>query len=298
MGDDVDGAFSDMDVAHCHVLILDDDATCVEEYAETVESLGYTTVTALDAATALRLLADDKRIGIVMTDLQMPSMDGLTFLDELSSRFAPIRPLVAIVVTGFGSLENAVQAMRFNAVDFLQKPVSRDNLALALRRASTRWAQLVGQWRLRALMDRGRQEPAIPQAAAAPRAFGDTVPDAPPDARELQAFVRSIIRSRQQRSEFLDPELFADPSWDILLDLTSARFEGKPVPVSSACAASNVPFTTAFRYVKLLVDAGLIRRWNDPADKRRVLLELEDSTFEAMSAYLSAIMRRKGGLAI
>lgn len=298
MGDDVDGAFSDMDAAHCNVLILDDDATCVEEYAETVESLGYTTVTALDAGTALRLLADDKRIGIVMTDLQMPSMDGLTFLDELSSRFAPIRPLVAIVVTGFGSLENAVQAMRFNAVDFLQKPVSRDNLALALRRASTRWAQLVGQWRLRALMDRGRQEPAIPPAAAAPKASGDTAPGAPPDAKELQAFVRSIIRSRQQRSEFLDPELFADPSWDILLDLTSARFEGKPVPVSSACAASNVPFTTAFRYVKLLVDAGLVRRWNDPADKRRVLLELEDSTFEAMSAYLSAIMRRKGGLAI
>lgn len=60
----------------------------------------------------------------------------------------------------------------------------------------------------------------------------------------------------------------------------------EPVPVSSACAAADVPFTTAYRYVGNLVDRGMVRRWKDPLDQRRVLLELEDATFQAMSDFL------------
>ncbi|MCZ8060922.1 MAG: response regulator [Novosphingobium sp.] len=119
---------------------MDDDPLCLEEYAELVENLGYDCTVAADAAQALRLIAGDPAIGIVVTDLRMPGMDGLTLLDELAHRFMPTRPLVAIVVTGNSTLETAVSAMRSSAVDFLTKPVSLDGMSGALRRAALRWA--------------------------------------------------------------------------------------------------------------------------------------------------------------
>lgn len=275
------------DVPQCHVLLVDDDPDCLVEYAEIVDSLGYQCEMARDARSALRLIAEGLPIGIVVTDLDMPDMDGIAFLDELASRFSPVRPIVPVVVTGFGSLDGAVQAMRFNAVDFLLKPVAPKDFAASLRRASAQWAKLV------------RQVPPSPypapdQIAPVTPATATVAEQAtqPPGKEELIASVRSIIRTRKSRGDYLDAELFADPSWDILLDLTLARLEGTPVPVSSACAAAHVPFTTAFRYVKQLVDMGLVRRWRDPTDHRRVLLEIEERTLVAMTRYLVAIQGR------
>ena len=250
-----------------------------------VSSLGYQCETATDAREALRLMAEDPSIGIVITDVQMPAMDGITFLDELGSRFATIRPVVPIVITGFGSMDCAVQAMRFNAVDFLSKPVSSADLAASLRRASARWSHMALQ------SNQGRfATEAMPPAAQLPA--GADAKGEVPSKESLIESVRSIIRRRQRRSDFLDSELFADPSWDILLDLTLAKLEDEAVPVSSACAAAQVPYTTALRYVKQLVDTGLVFRWKDPTDQRRVLLELEDHTFDAMIRYMMAIARR------
>ncbi|MDE2621225.1 MAG: winged helix-turn-helix transcriptional regulator, partial [Sphingomonadales bacterium] len=104
--------------------------------------------------------------------------------------------------------------------------------------------------------------------------------------------VRGIMRMREKRANFLDGQLFSDPTWDILLDLTAAKLEGKPIPVSSACAATNVPVSTALRYVRSLVDAGMVRRWKDTEDRRRDMLELEDRTMEAMTRYLTDVRRR------
>lgn len=275
-------------VTECRVLVVDDDPACVDEYAEIVDGLGYRCSKALDAPTALRMIAEDPRIGIVVTDVQMPAMDGISFLDELTARFALFRPIVSIVVTGFGSLDTAVKAMRFNAVDFLAKPVSRDDFAASLRRASQRWAQLVGQIRLTAMTRMG-------EAAAPAPAAGASAANAEQTPEELATRVRAILKSRQRRADFLDPELFADPAWDILLDLTSARLEGKPVPVSSACAAAAVPMSTALRHVRHLVESGLVKRWKDPQDKRRDLLELNDEAMKAMTGYFTAIGRRNSG---
>lgn len=275
------------DLALCRVLLVDDDADCLGEYAEAVTSLGYQCVTASDAREALRLIAEDATIGIVITDVQMPAMDGITFLDELASRFATTRVIVPIVVTGFGSMDCAVQAMRFNAVDFLSKPVSSMDIAASLRRASARWAQMAMQLQQTQLAAQG--QPAGKTPAPADLA-GDV-----PTKEAMVAQIRSIIRKRQRRTDFLDAELFADPSWDILLDLTLAKLEGAAVPVSSACAAAQVPYTTALRYVKQLVDTGLVFRWKDPTDQRRVLLEIEDRTLDAMTRYVMAIMKHEAG---
>lgn len=267
------------------MLVVDDDPACLDEYVELIRALGYACHGLGDSAEALRAIAQDTAIGIVVTDVQMSGMDGLSLLDELSARFMIDRPLVALVITGQASLETAVAAMRSSAMDYLAKPVSRADLSAALRRATRRWTHLVGQLRLCKLV-RLAGEQGLP-GGADPQGSGTA--EATP--AQLQAEVRSIMRLRRKRAEFVDPALFSDPAWGILLDLTSAALEGKPVPTSSACAASDAPLTTALRHVRQLVDAGIVRRWQDPIDKRRSLLELEPAAFDAMKAYLVSILK-------
>lgn len=104
-------------------------------------------------------------------------------------------------------------------------------------------------------------------------------------------YVRSIIRARRLRDQYFHGGLFADPAWDMLLDLMAARLEGNRVAVSSLCIAAAVPATTALRWIKTLTDEGLLVRAADPQDGRRVYIELSDETARALTAYLKAVQR-------
>jgi len=106
-----------------------------------------------------------------------------------------------------------------------------------------------------------------------------------PDPR----LVRHIIRQRQLRARFFDSALFADPAWDMLLDLAAARAEHKRVSVTSLCIASGVPPTTALRWIGQLTAAGLLERVEDQADRRRAFIALSDPTADAMARYFAAI---------
>ena len=276
------------DSAQCHILVVDDDRATAEEAVEAARLLGYHCSFALDASTALRTIAEDETIGIVVTDVQMPGMTGLSLLDELASRFASQRPLVTLVITGFGSIDVAVAAMRNEAADFLTKPVSREDLAAALRRAMRKWLRLCGERSLAALSASLRGPAAEAGQPAAP------APLVPVDDAELLKITRKLVRMREQRGQFLNPALFSDPMWDILLDLTSARLEDKTVPVSSVCQAAGVPMSTALRQIRSLVDMGLIRRWSDPLDRRRDLLAINDEAMAAMRQYLTYLRDRVG----
>ena len=97
------------------------------------------------------------------------------------------------------------------------------------------------------------------------------------------------------RDRFLPGDLFADPAWDMLLDLIAARLERTRVAVSSLCIAAAVPPTTALRWIKTMTDAGLLVRAADPFDQRRVFIELSDETATAMIDFLTAA-RREGAL--
>ncbi|WP_336987020.1 winged helix DNA-binding protein [Altererythrobacter aquiaggeris] len=108
-----------------------------------------------------------------------------------------------------------------------------------------------------------------------------------PDPR----LVRQMIRQRQLRGRFFDSEMFADPAWDILLDLTAARAEHVRVSVTSLCIASGVPPTTALRWINQLTDAGLLERVEDEADKRRAFIALTDKASDAMARYFVELGR-------
>ena len=101
--------------------------------------------------------------------------------------------------------------------------------------------------------------------------------------------VRSVLRARRTRARYLPEELFADPAWDILLDLLLAELTSRRITVSSACVAAAVPSTTALRWISLLVRRGMLRRYNDPLDGRRVFVELTPDTSVAMRRYFAAV---------
>ncbi|MFM5925242.1 MAG: winged helix DNA-binding protein [Novosphingobium sp.] len=106
-----------------------------------------------------------------------------------------------------------------------------------------------------------------------------------PDPR----LVRRIIRQRQLRARFFDGDLFADPAWDMLLDLTAARAEHARVSVTSLCIASGVPPTTALRWIGQMIEAGLLERVEDEADRRRAFITLTDKAADNMARYFSEI---------
>ncbi len=112
------------------------------------------------------------------------------------------------------------------------------------------------------------------------------------DEPPLEAgYVRALIRARRLRDQYFRGELFADPAWDMLLDLMAARLEDNRVAVSSLCIAAAVPATTALRWIKALTDRGLFVRSADPEDGRRVYIELSDDAARALAAYLRAVRR-------
>jgi DNA-binding MarR family transcriptional regulator len=101
--------------------------------------------------------------------------------------------------------------------------------------------------------------------------------------------VRSVIRARRLRSRYFSEELFADPAWDMMLDLLQAEIAQLRVPVSSLCIAAAVPATTALRWLKTMVAQGLFLRRSDPHDGRRVFVELSADTSRALRTYFAEV---------
>lgn len=106
-----------------------------------------------------------------------------------------------------------------------------------------------------------------------------------PDPR----LVRRIIRQRQLRARFFDGDLFGDPAWDMLLDLTAARAEHTRVSVTSLCIASGVPPTTALRWIGQMIDAALLERVEDETDRRRAFITLTDKASDAIARYFAEL---------
>ncbi|NWK96985.1 MarR family transcriptional regulator [Sphingobium lactosutens] len=103
--------------------------------------------------------------------------------------------------------------------------------------------------------------------------------------------VRDMLRARRIRADFLPGDLFADPAWDMLLDLLAARLEQERVSVSSLCIAAAVPPTTALRWIRTLTEKGLVERQADPHDGRRIFIGLAQETAESLMRWFGASRR-------
>ncbi|NCN04659.1 MAG: sigma-54-dependent Fis family transcriptional regulator [Spirochaetales bacterium] len=118
-----------------NILIAEDEKNIREGLAKNLEMDGYNVYGAEDGQRALELMAQEE-IDLVITDLKMPRLSGEQLLKEVVQHWPTVS---VIVLTGHGTIETAVQAMRDGAFDFLTKPLNLDRLSLLVKRAlSTR----------------------------------------------------------------------------------------------------------------------------------------------------------------
>ncbi|MPT24907.1 MAG: response regulator [Starkeya sp.] len=249
------------------VLLVDDDPDVLIELSEGLAMLGLPSLTANTPVEAIDLVQRNEQLQVVVTDLQMPRIDGIELLQKLAL-MSRKRPLATIIITGHASLDRAVGALRLNAVDFLQKPLLPEEVAQAVRRAFS----LVED----SLRQANGPAPVAEKPVARPN------------------YLKTLVAARADRDAIFQSDLFSDPAWDMLLDLAVAEASGRPISVTSLCIASGAPTTTALRRIDELRDAGLIERRPDPADRRRIIVELTESGRQRMETFVKRQAERLG----
>lgn len=139
------------------ILIVDDDPIVAESLAEHLSGEGYETATAMNAAEAQALLDGAAKsptpegkapepVHVVLSDVSMPNVSGIELLRWVKEH----HPTTAMVMlTGYGTIESAVQALRLGAADYLTKPVMDDELRVALERALSQQALMAENRTLR-----------------------------------------------------------------------------------------------------------------------------------------------------
>lgn len=98
-----------------------------------------------------------------------------------------------------------------------------------------------------------------------------------------------ILKLRRARKNFFDEALFADPAWDIMLDAALSQLRQIRSTVSDLCVASEVPPTTALRWIATLEKKGILQRTPDRLDGRRFFISLTDMAMNGMKDYLRSI---------
>src|SRR4051812_3666359 len=115
------------------ILIAEDSEPTREQLRKLLEADGaYEVQTTGNGKAALEALLEHS-YSLFLTDLKMPGLDGMKLIEEIRRRGLPV---TVVVMTGYGSIDHAVQAMRLGAYDFLTKPLDPDHLRLVLDRAS------------------------------------------------------------------------------------------------------------------------------------------------------------------
>lgn len=137
-----------------HVLVVDDEENIRDGSERTLSSIGVKVFKASNGSEGLEILSQNK-ISIVLLDLKMPGMDGM----EVLARIRKIDPaILVIVITGYATVQIAIEAMKLGAHDFIAKPFEPEQLRIVVRRANEKIrlvqeAEKLADERRRALLD-------------------------------------------------------------------------------------------------------------------------------------------------
>jgi DNA-binding MarR family transcriptional regulator len=281
------------------VLLFGDEPQRREGLADAITRAGGRVVASGPLSAALERL--DRRAASVVVDIGADDGAALDeILDRLNGLGAASGRLSALVLTPADLIDVVAARIDDPGVDILVDPDASERDAALSELVAVPTGRLNEdgdadkQRRLAQLGEEvGRIARALAALSAGPaapaggtpieRALAPAVSDAP--------LVRAILRLRRLRGQHFEPALFADPAWDVLLDLAAARIEGRMVAVSSLCIAAAVPATTALRWISQMTEQGLLVRHPDTHDGRRVFIALADASATAMDAYLAAARR-------
>jgi DNA-binding NtrC family response regulator len=150
------------------LLIAEDEANLRLVLQKELQRLGYRVQAANDGEAALRKL-EESNVDVLLCDINMPNMDGMELLRRLHER--PNPPEV-IMLTGQGTIETAVEAMKLGAYDYLTKPYSINELDVRVRQAAEKRNLRVDNQRLRAQIER---KSTMPEIVSQSRAMAEAI---------------------------------------------------------------------------------------------------------------------------
>lgn len=111
------------------------------------------------------------------------------------------------------------------------------------------------------------------------------------DEGPLADFAESLYRHRRRRGRYLPEKIFAEPAWDILLDLYVNGVRGRPVSITSACIAGDIPATTGLRWLGVLEQEDLIEREVSKTDARVTLVRLTAGARQRLREFFAEASR-------
>jgi len=239
--------------------------------------IGQTSEIAVDVAVALARVRHGTRYVAILADAALAGELAASGIDT----FAVVAP---------GGVDEAEAALAAGACDVVAADAARSEIERIIRGAAAAGVAETSAMNGARLAELSAEVAKIARALDG-LARTDTPPVDTPAPPVNAGYLRSVIRARRARAHFFPSDLFADPAWDILLDLMASRLEDKRVSVSSLCIAAAVPPTTALRWIKSMTDAGLLERRADPIDGRRIFIDLSDHAADKMAAYLAQAAR-------
>jgi DNA-binding response OmpR family regulator len=257
------------------VLLVDDDVAALSFLEGVLNGAGISCLTTSEPLQALAKVQENPGIILIISDICMPTMNGIQFIDKLNSLTLQWRVPSVLFLTAHPTLERAVDALRLGAYDFLRKPVRPTELLRVVRRGLDR-------------AERRRSTPpgSAPDVEALLRQAGRQNADkATPSGRV--SVLDTIEGLHKLRLRYADQKL-DELAWDQLLELLRADQKQHKLSVSAlAISFPDTPTTTSLRRIAELTAGGYLEREPDAHDRRRDFLVLTPKARDLLEDYLT-----------
>jgi signal transduction histidine kinase len=282
-------------MAQC-ILLVDDEDGIRKVLGISLEDGGYNVLTAANGEQALRIF-EESRPPIVLTDIKMPGMDGIELLKKIKEESPDTE---VIMITGHGEMELAIQSLKFDATDFITKPINDEALEIALKRANEKIA-LKTQLReytenLEQLVEEKTRELMEAERLAA---VGQTVAGLAHAIKNMAGGLTGGVFVLEKGIE-LDNKKYLHQGWDMVkgnvakikhmvLDLLNYSKEREPDyrlcnPNGPAREVFDLMLPRASEFgvvLELELDEALPDTWFDPEGIHRALLNLVTNALDA-----------------
>jgi signal transduction histidine kinase len=278
------------------VLLVDDEPSILKVLGISLADRGYRVFTAESGEEALRIF-HDARPSIILTDIKMPGMDGVELLKSIKQENPNTE---VIMITGHGDMELAIESLKYDASDFITKPIHDDALDIALRRAHEKlsYKKQLKEYteNLETLVEEKTRKLVEAERLAA---VGQTVAGLAHAIKNITAGLTGGMYVLEKGIE-LDNKTYLTQGWEMIQgnvqkvkgvagDLLNYAKEREPEyqlsdpnqPAREVCDLMSFRASEVGVTVKMDLVGNLSRAWFDPEGVHRVLLNLVTNAIDA-----------------
>jgi DNA-binding response OmpR family regulator/DNA-binding MarR family transcriptional regulator len=293
------------------ILLLDDDPVTLNFLESVLMGAGFVCRTVSDPEQALAAVRAHREIAIVVSDIYMPGLTGLQFVDQLNALALDWQAPAVLLLTAHPTLESAIDALRLGACDFLTKPVRPgelvDVVTRVMERVRRQRAESPGKTPEVEILIRQAEEiagalrrftaapaqnpeprrPPLADAPASPEETGSRRTTIEAQWPKGRIPVLEAIEGLRKLRRHYDEHKLDDVAWDLLLEML--RAEQKQMRLSVSALTISIPgvsSTTSLRRVSELTARGYIERVPDARDGRRDFVRLTAKARALLLDYL------------